>query len=96
MNVNDDAVTLSILVEGASEINTATQEIVSFKVFNKEEQYIAVPMLAEAERKRTGLPEVIPFAFVDHCIVSVKFRNDETLEVIKSLIREMMVQELIS
>jgi hypothetical protein len=95
MNVNHEVITLSVLVTGTMATGATSQEIVSFKVFREQEQFRAVPMLDEAPRKRAGLPEVICFAFVDHCIISEKSRGEETLEVIKSLIQEMMIQELI-
>jgi hypothetical protein len=90
MNENDEVITLSVLVEGNS-----NKEIVSFKVFRDIKQYKAVPMLTKEQRKRTGLAEVICFSFVDHCIVSEKSRSEETLEVIRSLILEMMMQEVL-
>jgi hypothetical protein len=95
MNVNSGVITLSVLVAGATTNGATAGEIVPFKVFYQEEQYRAVPMISDPQRKEVGLPEVICFSFVDHCIVSDKSRSEETLEVIRSLLQEMMMQELI-
>jgi hypothetical protein len=90
MNVNGEVITVSILVEWAT-----AREIIPFSVYREEEQYRAVPMIVEAQRKKAGLPEVICFDFIDHYIVPEKSRSEKTLDVIKSLLRELMVQELI-
>ena len=95
MNARREVITISILVEGYSLIDVSTQEIVSFKVFKENQRFRAIPLLVDAERKRAGLPEVIDFSFVDQCIVTERFLSEDTLEVIKNMIQELILQDII-
>lgn len=95
MNARNEEITISVLVECNSLEDKATKEIVPFKVFKENQNFRAVPLLAEVERKRAGLPEVIAFTFMDQCIVTERSIGEDTLEVIKSMINELIFQDAI-
>jgi hypothetical protein len=95
MNTTNEVITLSILVEGPSYKGLSAQKIVPFKVFKEDQQYKAVPLLNESERKNIGLQEVISFAFVDHCIITERSLSEDTFEIIKNLIQELILQDVI-
>lgn len=95
MKTINEEITLSILVDGPSDKGLSAQVIVPFKVFKEGWKFKALPLLADAERKRSGLPEVIDFTFVDQCIVSERSLSEDTLEVIKNMIKELILQDII-
>ena len=95
MRTINEEITISVLVDGPSDKGLAAQVIVPFKVFKENRKFKAVPLLADAERIRAGLPEVIAFTFVDQCIVAERSLSEDTLEVIKSMIEELMLLDII-
>lgn len=92
MNARREVITISVLVESRSLMDKATQETVPFKVFKEDQSSRAVPLLADAERKCARLPEVIAFSFIDQCIVTEHSLSEDTLEVIKNMIQELIVK----
>ena len=92
----NDFKTVSILVNSSSNGNVAPQKIVSFQVSREGQQYKAIPMLYDEEIKGLGLPEIISFTFVDNCIIPAKSMNENTIEIIKNIIREFLFQDAIN
>lgn len=95
MSTINEELTISVVVEDLADKELSEQVIIPFKVFKEDQKFKAVPLLSDAERKRAGLPQVIAFTFVDQCIVAEKPLNDDTLEVIKNLIKELIFQDII-
>jgi hypothetical protein len=96
MKAINEVIKISILVEGPSAKGLPAQQVVSFEVLQGVQQYKAVPMLNASERKYIGLPEVICFAFMDQCIITERTLSEDMLEVIKNLIQELILQDVIS
>jgi hypothetical protein len=95
MSTINEEITISIVVEGPYDKGLPAQVVVPFKVFKEDQKFKAVPLLAYAERKQAGLPEVIAFSFVDQCIVTERSLSEDTLEVIKNMIQELILQDVI-
>jgi hypothetical protein len=75
--------------------NNITEEAVSFTVYQENEWLKAVPALSTEDRLATGLPEELHFLYINYCIAAGNNMEEETLAVIKKIILELEVQELI-
>ena len=94
MNENHEVITVSILVEWTSTTGTSARDIIPFRVDKEQGQFRAVPMISEQQRNDAGLPDIIYFSLVDNCIIPEKSRTNRTLDVIRNLLNEMLLQEL--
>lgn len=75
--------------------NEMKEEPVSFMVYQENEWFKAVPVLSPEERLAAGLPEELVFLYINYCIVDANDMEDDTLVVIKKIILELEVLELI-
>lgn len=75
--------------------NDIIEAPVSFTVYQENEWFKAVPALSKEERLTTGLPEELLFLYINYCIADGNDMEEETLTVIKKIILELEVRELI-
>ena len=94
MIVTNEIASITVLVSHRWPTDSTTEEIVPFKVYKEGQQFKAVPLLSKEGRRLTGLPEVVLFSFLDHCIVTAKNMEEETLNVVKKIIQELSLQGL--
>lgn len=71
------------------------QEVVAFTVFQENEWFKAIPALSVEQRLMTGLPTELIFLYVNYCVADANDMGDDALAVIKKIILELEVQELI-
>jgi hypothetical protein len=91
--VETDISTVSVLIDGISSNNNTSQQIILFQIYKEGIRYKVVPLIDEVQRGLMRLPKVLSFEFKDHCIVPDRSRNDETLELIKKIVRECILQD---
>lgn len=95
MIITKELASLTIPVDHYWSYNVVTEEPVTFTVFHENERFRAVPLMSKEERNTTGLPEELLFVYLNYCIAEANDMEEETLKVIKELILELKVQELI-
>lgn len=95
MTISKELSAVTIPVTHYRSHNDITEEAVSFTIFQEKEWFKAVPALSIEDRRATGLPEELVFLYINYCIADANDMEDEALEVIKKIILELEVQELI-
>jgi hypothetical protein len=71
------------------------QQTITFKIFQEDDWFKAIPLLSKEERLMTGLPDDLVFICINHVVVAANHMEEETLAVIKQIIMELEVQELL-
>ncbi len=95
MNITHEITTVIIPVAHFRGLDVITHEDVSFRIFREGDWFKAVPQLPAVERKITGIPEELLFVYWDHVVLSANDTEDESMEVIKNLILDLEVQNLV-
>lgn len=72
-----------------------TKENIDFKIYKEDIRIRAIPLMSKHERLTTGLPEELIFGYFNRCITTANDMEEESLNVIKQIILEMEVQELL-
>ena len=75
--------------------NNVTVEDVSFAVYRNSDSFKAVPQTTCDDYKLSGLPEELLFLYTNYVILEANNMDDETLNVIKNIILELQVQDLL-
>ena len=83
---------ITVLVSYQSKGETINQ-VVPFRVLQEGSNYKAIPLLHQAERKQTNLPEALYFDFINHTIIPGKGIDSDSLDLVKMIIREIQIQE---
>jgi hypothetical protein len=91
----DEISTITVPVARFIGLNSVTLDEVGFKIYKEHNHFRAVPLLSKEERIATGLPEELLFVYISHCITSANNMEEETLDVIKKIVQELQVQELL-
>lgn len=87
--------TVSIPVAHFHPLDVVTHEEIAFRVFRDEMRYQAIVLTSEAERKLTGLPEELVFAYANYVVPDANHTEDEVMTVIKAIILELQARDLI-
>jgi hypothetical protein len=95
MTISKELSSITIPVAHYRLYNEITEENVSFTIYQENEWFKAVPVLSMEERLATGLPEELLFLYINYCIADANDMEDDALAVIKKIILELEVQELI-
>jgi hypothetical protein len=64
-------------------------------VFREGDWFKAIPQISLEERKTTGIPEELVFVYWNHAVSGANKTEEETLNVIKNIISELEVQDLV-
>lgn len=75
--------------------NLVTVEEVSFQVYRNGDCFKAVTQTAYEDYKLSGLPEELVFVYTNYIVLEANNMDDETLNVIKNIILELQVQDLL-
>lgn len=77
------------------DFDVITHDDVTFRVFREGDWFKAVPQISPQERKTTGIPEELVFVYWNHVVLGSNDTEEETLNVIKNIILELEVQNLV-
>lgn len=72
-----------------------TNEDISFRIFRDDGWFKAVPQTSTEECKLSGLPKELIFGYANHVVLAANNTEEEAMKVIKDIILELEVQELI-
>lgn len=75
--------------------NQVTVEEISFQIFRNGDCFKAVPQKTYDDYKLSGLPEELVFVYTNYVVLEANNMDDETLNVIKNIILELQVQDLL-
>jgi hypothetical protein len=75
--------------------NELVNQIIPFKVFRKEEQYKAIPLISPEERKHTGLSEELCFSFNQNRIVTEVETNAAGVNAINNIAGELRLLRIV-
>lgn len=75
--------------------NQVTIEEISFQVYRTGDCFKAVPQTTYDDYKLSGLPEELAFLYTNYVVLEANNMDDETLNVIKNIILELQVQDLL-
>lgn len=77
------------------DFDVITHDHVTFRVFREGDWFKAVPQISPRERKTTGIPEELVFVYLNHVVLGANNTEEETLNVIKNIIWELEMQDLV-
>lgn len=86
---------VTIPVAHFRDFDVVTNEAISFRVFRQDDWLKAVPQISAAERKTTGMPEELVFVYLNRVVLAANNMEEETLNVIKNIILELEMQDLL-
>mgnify|MGYP003581255278 CR=1 FL=1 len=72
-----------------------TVEEVSFRIYRNGDCFKAIPQTVNADYKLSGLPKELWFVYTNYVVLEANNTDDETLNVIKKIILELQVQDLL-
>ena len=75
--------------------DAVSREDVEFKIYKKDSQFKAIPLMSKEERLTTGLPEELVFVYTSQCITAANDMEEESLDAIKQIVQELEAQELL-
>lgn len=94
MTISNEIASITILVpynKGDETIN----QIIPFKVYRDQQRFKAIPLITEEERILTGLPAEILFQFVNYTVIPAAETNEENLESINNIVRELKMLRIV-
>jgi hypothetical protein len=77
------------------DFDVTTHDNVTFRVFREGDWFKAIPQISLEERKTTGIPQELVFVYWNHVVLGANNTEEETLNVIKNIILELEVQDLV-
>lgn len=77
------------------DFDVTTHEEVTFRVFREGDWFKAVAQISPEERSTTGLPEELVFVYWNHVVLGANDMEEESLIVIKKIILELEIQDLV-
>lgn len=86
---------VTIAVAHFHEPGVITNKDASFRIFKEGDWFKAVPQLSAADRRATGLPEELLFIYWNHVVLASNNSEEETMAVIKNIILELEVLNLV-
>lgn len=95
MAVTNEISLVTIPVPHFRAFDAVTNEAISFRVFREDDRFTAVPQISTEERVTTGIPEQLVFTYWNHVVLAANNMDEETMAVIKNIILELEVQELV-
>ena len=95
MTITNEICTLTVPVTSYGPGEIIIEETVSFQLYQHGNWFKAVPQLSAEQKRTTGLPNELVFEYYHHCIVSANNMEEETLQVIKYIILELEVRDLL-
>ena len=83
----------SITVLVPHHIGTETiNQVIPFRVYRQEQNYVAVPFISAAERLTSGLPESLSFALVNNRLSSTQALRPDVLE---NIVKELRLLHIV-
>lgn len=95
MRITHEISLVTIPVAHFRDFDLITHEEVSFRIFKEGDWFKAVPLVSTEERKATGIPSELLFVYWDHVVLAANNSEEETMDVIKTIILELEVQGLV-
>jgi hypothetical protein len=93
--ITNEIATVTIPVLHFRDFDLTTHEDVLFKVYRDHGWLKAVAQISPEERQTIGIPEELVFLYLDHVVVNANNMEEETLDIIKDIILELEVQDLV-
>jgi hypothetical protein len=90
MNTTRDIASITVLVTYPHN-NELLNDIIYFKVYEHEGQYIAIPLVGDAHRRKMNLPERLAFQVVQNRILSGNIQNHDVVSNIVSELRMLQI-----
>ena len=95
LTITNEISYVTIPVAHFRDFNVITNEDISFQVLRVDDWFKAVPQVSFSERKATGMPEELFFVYANHVVVAANNMEEETMNVIKNIILELEVPDII-
>ena len=95
MEITAQIALVTVLVPYFRLNNKVTIEEVSFRIYRNEDCFKAVPQTAYEDYNLSGLPGELVFVYTNYVVLEANNMDDETLNVIKKIILELQVQDLL-
>jgi hypothetical protein len=94
MVITNEIASITILVP-YQKGNEIINQIIPFKVFKKQQQFKAIPLISDEERKMTGLSAEISFRFNENRIIPGAETNKISLDAINSIASELRMLRIV-
>lgn len=95
MTLTNEISSLTIPVDYYGADHKEQQKDVRYRIYQQDDWFKAIPVLSADERKEAGLQETLVFICIDHTVVAANHMEEESLAIIKQIIMQLEVQELI-
>jgi len=86
-------VTVSVAYFG--DFDVITHENVTFRIYQENDWFKAVPQISAAQRTAIGIPGELVFVYWNRVVLAANNTEEETMNVIKNIILELEVLELV-
>jgi hypothetical protein len=91
MNTTNDIASITALVPYVYN-NERVNDIIPFKVYQKEGAFIAIPFIPDADRKKMNLSEQISFKVINNRIVPI---SEQHHDVIYNIVSELRLLHIV-
>jgi hypothetical protein len=95
MTITHEISLVTIPVAHFHSFDVITHENIAFRVFQEGDWFKAVPQVSTDERKVTGMPSELVFVYWNHVVLAANNMEEETMNVIKNIILELEVLDLV-
>jgi hypothetical protein len=77
------------------EYDSITSEEIAFRVYREDDWFKAVPQTSAEACKVSGLPAELVFVYANHVVLAANNMEEEAMNVIKNIILELQVLDLL-